>query len=93
MTAEGLDQSAAQPDAVGRLRRKLARDATKRARDRYFCLAILPALMGWAMVVAAVSAVAGALVPLGVAFTVYFSGAAVLVIWLERRAKKQVATS
>jgi hypothetical protein len=93
VTAEGLDQSAAQPDAVERLRRKLARDATTRARDRYFCLAILPALMGWAMLVAAVSAVAGALVPLGVALTVYFSGAAVLVIWLERRAKNQVATS
>jgi hypothetical protein len=49
--------------------------------------------MGWAVLVAAVSAVAGALIPLGVALTVYFSGAAVLVIWLERRAKKQVATS
>ena len=93
MTAEGLDPSAAQPDAVERLRRKLARDATTRARDRYFCVAILPALTGWAVLVGAASAVAGALIPLGVALTVYFSGAAVLVVWLERRAKKQVAPS
>lgn len=93
MTAEGLDPSAAQPDAVERLRRKLARDATTRVRDRYFCVAILPALMGWAVLVGAASAVAGALIPLGVALTVYFSGAAVLVVWLERRAKKQVAPS
>jgi hypothetical protein len=48
-------------------------------------------LLGWAVLVAGVSAVAGALIPLGVALTVYFSGAAVLVIWLERRAKKQVS--
>ena len=93
MTAEGLEQSAAQPDAGDRLSRKLSRDATTRARDRYFCVAILPALMGWAVLVGAASAVAGALIPLGVALTVYFSGAAVLVVWLERRAKKQVAPS
>jgi hypothetical protein len=49
--------------------------------------------MGWAVLVGAASAVAGALIPLGVALTVYFSGAAVLVVWLERRAKKQVAPS
>lgn len=93
MTAKGLDQRAAQPDAAEKLRRKLARDATRRARDRYFCVAILPALMGWAVLVAAASVVAGALIPMGVALTVYFTGAAVLVVWLERRAKKQVATS
>jgi len=49
--------------------------------------------MGWAVLVAAASVVAGALIPMGVALTVYFTGAAVLVVWLERRAKKQVATS
>ena len=87
----GVDQEDAQPNAVERLRRKLARDAATRARDRYFCIAIVPALLCWALLVAGASAVAGALIPLGVALTVYFSGAAVLVIWLERRAKKQVS--
>lgn len=87
----GVDQDHAQPNAVERLRLKLARDSATRARERYFCIAIVPALLCWALLVAAVSAVAGALIPLGVALTVYFSGAAVLVIWLERRAKKQVS--
>lgn len=88
---EDLGQGDAEPDAVERLRRKLAQDAATQVRERYFCVAIVPALLGWAVLVAGVSAVAGALIPLGVALTVYFSGAAVLVIWLERRAKKQVS--
>ena len=66
-----VDQDDAEPNAVVRLRRKLARDAATRARERYFCIAIVPALLFWAMLVAGVSAVAGALIPLGVALTVY----------------------
>ena len=88
-----VDQDDAEPNAVERLRRKLARDAATRARERYFCIAIVPALLCWAVLVAGVSAVGGVLIPLGVALTVYFSGAAVLIIWLERRAKKQVSLS
>ena len=60
-----IDQDDAEPNAVVRLRRKLARDAATRARERYFCIAIVPALLFWA----------------------------VLVTWLERRAKSQVSLS
>ena len=42
-------------------------------------------------IVAATAAVAGALIPPGVSLTLYFSGAAILVVWLERRARSQLA--
>lgn len=74
--------------AVQRLRYKLARDAEQRAKDRYFGLTIAPVLVLWALVIAGGSAAAGALIPLGVSLTVYFGGAAILVIWLERRARR-----
>ena len=51
----------------------------------------MPTLLAWAALVAATSAVAGALVPPGASLTLYFSGAAVLVVWLERRARSLLA--
>ena len=81
-------RSAPVTTAVQRLRDKLARDAEQRARDRYFAVAIIPVLLLWALVIGGSSAVAGALIPPGVALTAYFGGAAILVIWLERRARR-----
>lgn len=52
---------------------------------------ILPTLLAWAAVVAVMAAVAGALIPPGVSLTLYFSGAAILVVWLERRARSLLA--
>jgi hypothetical protein len=76
---------------VERLRYKIARDDCLRARERYFAVRIVPTLLAWAALVAAASAVAGALVPPGASLTLYFSGAAVLVVWLERRARSLLA--
>jgi len=70
-----------------RLRRKLARDAAIRARERYFARRILPLLLLWALFMAAVHVVAGGLISLGVVLTTYFSGAALWVLWLERRGR------
>ena len=72
---------------VEQLREKLARDARWRARERYFALRIVPVLLAWAVLVAAATVAAGGLISLGVALTTYFSGAVLLVIWLERRAR------
>ena len=72
---------------VERLRYKIAKADCLRARERFFALRILPTLLAWAGLVAAASAVAGALIPPGVSLPLYFSGAAVLVVWLERRAR------
>ena len=73
---------------VEQLREKLARDARWRARERYFALRIVPVLLAWALLMAAATVVAGGLISLGVALTTYFSGAVLLVIWLERRARR-----
>ena len=73
---------------VEQLREKLARDARWRVRERYFALRIVPVLLVWALLVAAATLAAGGLISLGVALTTYFSGAAPLVIWLERRARR-----
>ena len=73
---------------VEQLREKLARDASWRVRERYFALRIVPALLAWALLMAAATVVAGGLISLGVALTTYFSGAVLLVIWLERRARR-----
>ena len=72
---------------VEQLREKLARDARWRARERYFALRIIPVLLAWAVLMAAATVAAGGLISLGVALTTYFSGAVLLVIWLERRAR------
>ena len=72
---------------VEQLREKLARDARWRARERYFALRIVPVLLAWAVLMAAATVSAGGLISLGVALTTYFSGAVLLVIWLERRAR------
>lgn len=72
---------------VEQLREKLARDARWRARERYFALRIVPVLLAWAVLMAAATVAAGGLISLGVALTTYFSGAVLLVIWLERRAR------
>jgi len=44
-------------------------------------------LAAWAGLLAAVGVVAGAPMPPGVTLTVFFSGSALLVVWLERRAR------
>ena len=74
---------------VEQLREKLARDARWRVRERYFALRIVPVLLVWALLMAAATVVAGGLNSLGVALTIYFSGAVLLVIWLERRARRR----
>ena len=84
-------QAVSNPSPVERLRHKIARDDCLRARERYFAVRIVPTLLAWAALVAATSAVAGALVPPGASLTLYFSGAAVLVVWLKRRARSLFA--
>ena len=73
---------------VEQLREKLARDARWRVRERYFALRIVPVLLVWALLMAAAKVAAGGLISLGVALTTYFSVAVLLVIWLERRARR-----
>ena len=73
---------------VEQLREKLARDARWRVRERYFALRIVPVLLGWALLMAAATVAAGGLISLGVALTTCFSGGVLLVIWLERRARR-----
>jgi len=73
---------------VEQLREKLARDARWRVRERYFALRIVPVLLVWALLMAAATVAAGGLISLGVALTTYFSVAVLLVIWLERRARR-----
>tara|TARA_B100000035_G_scaffold247276_1_gene215963 strand:- start:2421 stop:2684 length:264 start_codon:yes stop_codon:yes gene_type:complete len=73
---------------VEQLREKLARDTRWRVRERYFALRIVPVLLVWALVMTAATVAAGGLISLGVALTTYFSGALLLVIWLERRARR-----
>ena len=73
---------------VEQLREKLARDTRWRVRERYFALRIVPVLLTWALLMAATTVVACGLISLGVALTTYFSGAVLLVIWLERRARR-----
>ena len=73
---------------VEQLRAKLARDARWRVREQYFALRIIPVLLVWALLMAAATVAAGGLISLGVALTTYFSVAVLLVIWLERRARR-----
>ena len=73
---------------VEQLREKLARDARWRVREQYFALRIIPVLLVWALLMAAAKVAAGGLISLGVALTTYFSVAVLLVIWLERRARR-----
>ena len=73
---------------VEQLREKLARDARWRVREPYFALRIIPVLLVWALLMAAATVAAGGLISLGVALTTYFSVAVLLVIWLERRARR-----
>ena len=73
---------------VEQLREKLARDTRWRLRQRYFALRIIPVLLSWALLIAATTVAAGGLISLGVVVTTYFSGALLLVIWLERRARR-----
>ena len=73
---------------VEQLREKLARDARRRVREQYFALRIIPVLLVWALLMAAATVAAGGLISLGVALTTYFSVAVLLVIWLERRARR-----
>ncbi|MFL2502012.1 MAG: hypothetical protein ACJ0Q1_03730 [Luminiphilus sp.] len=75
------------PSAVQRLQGKLQQARRYRAREAFFALRIIPVLAAWAGLLAAVGVVAGALIPPGVSLTVFFSGSALLVLWLERRAR------
>ncbi len=79
--------SRTEPSAVQRLQRKLQQARRYRAREAFFALRIIPVLAVWAGLLAAVGAVAGALMPLGVTLTVFFSGSTLLVLWLARRAR------
>ena len=78
-------------NAVERLQRKIAREASQQALGRYFAVRILPVSLLWALLMAAAKVVAGGLISLGVDLTTYFSGAAVLVIWIENRARRHAA--
>ena len=73
---------------VEKLQAKMAHDARWRVRERYFALRIVPVLLVWALLMAGATVAAGGLISLGVALTTYFSGAVLLVIWLERRARR-----
>ena len=76
-----------EPSAVQLLQRKLQQARRYRAREAFFALRIIPVLAAWAALLAAVGVVAGALIPPGVTLTLFFSGSALLVLWLERRAR------
>ena len=69
------------------LQRKLQQARRYRAREVFFALRIIPVLAAWAALLTAVGVVAGALIPPGVTLTLFFSGSALLVLWLERRAR------
>ena len=79
--------SRAEPFAVLRLQRKLQQARRYRAREAFFVLRIRSVLAAWAGLLVAVSVVAGALIPPGVTLTLFSSGSALLVVWLERRAR------
>jgi len=79
--------SRTEPSAVQLLQRKLQQARRYRAREVFFALRIIPVLAAWAALLAAVGVVAGALIPPGVTLTLFFSGSALLVLWLERRAR------
>ena len=70
-----------------RLQHKLQQARRYRAREAFFALRIIPVLAAWAGLLAAVGVVAGALIPPGVTLTLFFSGSALLVVWLERRTR------
>ena len=73
---------------VEQLQAKIARDARWRERERNFAPRIVPMLFVWALLMTAATVAAGDLINLGVALTTYFSGAVLLVIWFERRARR-----
>jgi hypothetical protein len=79
--------SRTEPSAVQLLQRKLQQARRYRAREVFFALRIIPVLAAWAALLVAVGVVAGALIPPGVTLTLFFSGSALLVLWLERRAR------
>ena len=76
--------------SVLRLQEKLANAAWERAVARYFGARIVPALLLWGAVVAAIQLAAGDKIPLGAALTLLFLGAAVIVMGLARRARRQI---
>ena len=76
--------------SVLRLQEKLATAAWERAVARYFGARIVPALLQWGAVVAAIHLAASDKIPLGAALTLLFLGAAVIVMGLARRARRQI---
>jgi len=77
-----------QQNPVRILQQKLDDEARRQARERYFAWRIIPLLVIWAALVAAMTAAAAAVISIGVALTIYFAGAAVCVMWLSRRARR-----
>lgn len=73
---------------VEQLQAKIARDVRWRERERYLAPRTVPVLLVWALLMTVVTVAASGLISLGVALTTYFSGALLLVIWLERRARR-----
>jgi hypothetical protein len=73
-----------------RLQEKLATAAWERSVARYFSTRIVPALLLWGAVVAAIHFAAGDKIPLGASLTLLFMGAAVIVMGLARRARRQI---
>lgn len=70
------------------LKKKLADETKRQAREGYFAWRILPLLASWAAVTASIKLAAGDTISMGVALTIYFAGAAVCVVWLSRRARQ-----
>ena len=73
---------------VEQLQAKIARDVRWRERERYLAPRTVTVLLVWALLMTVVTVAASGLISLGVALTTYFSGALLLVIWLERRARR-----
>ena len=86
MAAQDLDEN-----AITVLQQKLARDAKRQARERYFAWRIVPLLAMWAALVSAIKIIAFNGTPIAVVLTGYFAGAACCVVWLARRARRHTA--
>ena len=86
MAAQDLDEN-----AITVLQQKLAREAKRQARERYFAWRIVPLLAMWAALVSAIKIIAFNGTPIAVVLTGYFAGAACCVVWLARRARRHTA--
>ena len=78
-------------NAITVLQQKLASEAKRQARERYFAWRIVPLLVMWAALVWAIKIIAFNETPIAVVLTGYFAGAACCVVWLARRARRHTA--